>query len=364
MIRIPVAAPSRSYEVLLEIGLLARAGECLGSFLPHRRVFVVTVPPVRRRWGKALLQSLAATGVKAEILEMPDGELFKRLATLEKLAEKLVKTGADRSAILIALGGGVVGDVTGFLASVYMRGVDVIQIPTTVLAQVDAAVGGKTGVNLQSGKNLLGTFHQPRAVLVDPGVLATLPSREYRAGLYEAMKCGIIGDPGLFRIFEERRREILDREPAVLEKVIADSVRLKASVVSADERENGLRQVLNLGHTIGHALEAETRYKQLLHGEAVAWGMIAATHIALSTGKLDSVMAGRITSTILGFGQLPRLKCNSASVVKRLHSDKKTRHGVVYFILPREIGKVEIVNDVPEGIVRSAVDEIRKLASG
>jgi 3-dehydroquinate synthase len=364
MIRIPVAAPSRSYEVLLENGLLARAGECLGSFLPNRRVFVVTVPPVRRRWAKALLQSLSVAGVKAEILEMPDGERFKRLASLEKLAETLVKMGADRSAILIALGGGVVGDVTGFLASVYMRGVDVIQIPTTVQAQVDAAVGGKTGVNLQSGKNLLGTFHQPRAVLIDPGVLATLPSREYHAGLYEALKCGIIGDPGLFRRFEERRREILDREPAVIEKVIADSVRLKASVVSADERESGLRQVLNLGHTIGHALEAETRYKLLLHGEAVAWGMIAATHIALSMGKLNSVMAGRITSTIFGFGQLPRMNFNSANILKRLRSDKKTRHGVVHFILPREIGKVEIVNDVPEGIVRSAVGEIRKLASG
>lgn len=362
MIRIPVAVPSRPYDVLLENGLLAHAGECLGSFLPNRRVFVVTVSPVRRRWGKALLQALASTGVKAEILEMPDGERFKRLASLEKLAETLVKKGADRSTILIALGGGVVGDVTGFLGSIYMRGVDVIQIPTTVLAQVDAAIGGKTGVNLQSGKNLLGTFHQPRAVLVDPGVLATLPSREYRAGLYEALKCGIIGDPGLFRLFEERRREILDREPAVLEKVIADSVRLKASVVSADERESGLRQVLNLGHTIGHALEAETRYKQLLHGEAVAWGMIAATQIALSVGKLDSVVAGRITSTILGFGRLPRMKFNSAGVVKRLHSDKKTRHGVVHFILPREIGKVEIVNDVPEGIVRTAVDEIRKLS--
>jgi 3-dehydroquinate synthase len=302
--------------------------------------------------------------VKAEILEMRDGERFKRLASLEKLAEELLKMGADRSAILIALGGGVVGDVTGFLASIYMRGVDVIQIPTTVQAQVDAAVGGKTGVNLQSGKNLLGTFHQPRAVLIDPGVLATLPSREYQAGLYEALKCGIIGDPGLFRLFEERRREILDREPAVIEKVIADSVRLKASVVSADERESGLRQVLNLGHTIGHALEAETRYKLLLHGEAVALGMIAATHIALSIGKLNSVAAGRITSTILGFGQLPRMNFNSANILKRLRSDKKTRHGVVHFILPREIGKVEIVNDVPEGIVRSAVGEIRKLASG
>jgi 3-dehydroquinate synthase len=305
MISVPVATPSRSYEVLIGSGLLARAGECLGKFLENRRAFVVTVPPVRRRWAKVLLKSLAASGIETELLEMPDGERSKRLATLEKLAEKLVKQGADRGVTLIALGGGVVGDVTGFLASIYMRGVDVIQVPTTVLAQVDAAIGGKTGVNLVSGKNLLGTFHQPRVVLVDPAVLETLPSREYHAGLYESLKCGIIGDPGLFKLFEDRRREILDRDPVVVEKVIADSVRLKASVVSADEREGGLRQVLNLGHTIGHALEAETGYTQLLHGEAVAWGMIAATHIALSTGKLDSVTAGRISNAVLGFGRLP-----------------------------------------------------------
>jgi 3-dehydroquinate synthase len=363
MIRIPVATPSRSYEVLLGSGLLARAGENLGPIIEGRRVFVVTVAPVRRRWAKVLLRSLGELGAPANVLEMEDGERFKRLATLEKLAEKLVKLGADRGATLVALGGGVVCDVTGFLASVYMRGVDVVQVPTTVLAQVDAAIGGKTGVNLRSGKNLLGTFHQPRAVLVDPAVLGTLPSREYRAGLYEALKCGIIGDAGLFRLFEERRREILDRDPAVVEKVIADSVRLKASVVSADEREGGLRQVLNLGHTIGHALEAETRYKQLLHGEAVAWGMIAATHIALSTGKLDSVTAGRISSAVLGFGRLPGMKIQSAGVIRRLHSDKKTRQGVVHFILPREIGKVEIVGDVPAAVVRSAVEEVRRLAS-
>ena len=216
MIRIPVATPSRSYEVLLGSGLLARAGECLGKILGNRGVFVVSVPAVRRRWGKVLLKSLSESGTQADILEMADGERFKRLATLEKLAEKLVKLGADRSATLIALGGGVVCDVTGFLASVYMRGVDVIQVPTTVLAQVDAAIGGKTGVNLRAGKNLLGTFHQPRAVLVDPAVLTTLPSREYRAGLFEALKCGIIGDAGLFRLFEDRRREILDRDPAVV----------------------------------------------------------------------------------------------------------------------------------------------------
>jgi len=300
--------------------------------------------------------------VQAVALEMADGERLKRLATLEKLAESLVKLGADRSATLIALGGGVVCDVTGFLASVYMRGVDVIQIPTTVLAQVDAAIGGKTGVNLQSGKNLLGTFHQPRVVLIDPNVLTTLPSREYRAGLYEALKCGIIGNAGLFRLFEDRRREILDRDPSVVEKVIAESVRLKARVVSADEREGGLRQVLNFGHTIGHALEAETRYTQLLHGEAVAWGMIAATKIALSTGKLDSATAERISDAILGFGRLPRMKVQTTGVLKRLHSDKKTRQGVVHFVLPRQIGRVEIVSDVPAAAVRSAVEEIRKLS--
>src|SRR5580700_8452169 len=224
MISVPVATPSRSYEVLIGSGLLARAGECLSKMLENRRVFVVTVPPVRRRWAKVVQKSLSTSGIEAGLLEMPNGERSKRLATLEKLAEKLVKQGADRDITLIALGGGVVGDVTGFLASVYMRGVDVIQIPTTVLAQVDAAIGGKTAVNLVSGKNLLGTYHQPRAVLIDPQVLDTLPSREYCAGLYESLKCGIIGDPGLFKLFEDRRREILDRDPVLVERVIADSV--------------------------------------------------------------------------------------------------------------------------------------------
>src|SRR5271167_3054520 len=349
MISVPVSTPSRSYEVMIGSGLLARAGERLAKLLENRRAFVVTAAPVRRRWAKVLLKSLSSAKIEASVLEMPDGERAKRLTTLEKLAEKLVKEGADR-------------DITGFLASIYMRGVDVIQVPTTVLAQVDASIGGKTAVNLISGKNLLGTFHQPRVVLIDPTVLETLPSREYHAGLYESLKCGVIGDAGLFKLFEDRRGAILDRDPVVVEKVIADSVRLKASVVSADEREGGLRQVLNFGHTIGHALEAETRYTQLLHGEAVAWGMIAATHIALSTGKLDSVTAERITNSVLGFGRLPRMEFQTASILKRLRSDKKTRRGVVHFILPREIGKVEITTDVPEAVVRSAVDEIRKLA--
>jgi len=363
MIRVPVTTPSRSYEVLIGSGLLARAGECLGTHLANKKAFVVTVPPVQKRWGRVLLQSLKAAGMDAAVLEMPNGERAKRLATVEKLADTLVQKGADRDAALIAFGGGVVGDVTGFLAAVYMRGIDVLQVPTTVLAQVDASIGGKTGVNLVSGKNLLGAFHQPRVVLADTVVLNTLSPREYRAGLYESLKCGIVGDSGLFQLFEERHKEILNRDPQVVEKVIADSVRLKAQVVSADEREGGLRQVLNLGHTIGHALEAETGYKLLLHGEAVGWGLVAATYIALSSGKLDSVTAGRIMNAVLGLGELPRMNVKTANILKRLKFDKKTRQGVVHFVLPREIGKVEITSDVNEAVVRSAVEEIRKLAN-
>ena len=332
MIRIPVTTPSRSYEVLIGSGSLARAGESLGSLLAGRKAFIVTVPPVKKRWATVLVKSLTAAGLETTLLEMPDGERAKRLSTLEKLAEQLVKSGADRGATLIALGGGVVGDVTGFLASIYMRGVDVIQIPTTVLAQVDAAIGGKTGVNLVAGKNLLGTFHQPRAVLIDPAVLKTLPAREYRAGLYESLKCGIIGDAGLFQLFEERHKEILARDPAVVEKVIADSVRLKASVVSADEREGGLRQVLNLGHTVGHALEAETGYKVLLHGEAVGWGMVAATYIALSTGRLDSVTAGPDHERCAGAGRAAahEVQDGEHSETSAVRQEDSARSGAFY----------------------------------
>src|SRR6266550_2651306 len=293
MIRVTVAVEPCPYEAVIENALVERVGACLRELLlGNGRVFVITVPPVRRKWGKKLQASLTAAGFMAKLVEMRDGERFKQLSTVEELAEKLARLGAGRNSVLVAFGGGVVGDVTGLLASLYMRGVDVVQIPTTVLAQLDAAIGGKTGVNLKAGKNLLGTFHHPRVVLIDPLVLSTLPQREFRAGLYEALKCGIIGDVELFLRFEQNRDQILKRDPLELEWLIAASVKLKAEVVSADEREGGLRRVLNLGHTIGHALEAETGYGQLLHGEAVAWGMIAATHIARTVGRTDSVTAG------------------------------------------------------------------------
>src|SRR5438874_849317 len=325
MTRVTIAVSPRPYEAWIENGLLTRAGKTLREILSGRRqqLFVVTVPPVRRKWSKKLISSLSVAGFDPKLVEMPDGERHKKLATIEYLAEKLTRLGADRESVIIAFGGGVVGDVAGLLASLYMRGVDVIQVPTTVLAQVDASIGGKTAVNLPAGKNLLGTFHQPRAVLIDPAVLSTLPEREFRSGLYEALKCGVIGNAELFHQFDQNKDKILKRDPAVLEWVIAESVKLKASVVSADEKENGLRRVLNFGHTIGHALEAETGYRGLLHGEAVAWGMVAATRIAADVGKLQAEQADRISLATRELGKLPKLEVRARNIARRLQSDKK-----------------------------------------
>jgi 3-dehydroquinate synthase len=365
MIRIPISVQLHPYEAVVESGLLERAGTYLREFFPGRkRCFAVTVPPVRKKWGKKLMASLAAAGWDAKIVEMRDGERHKTLATVEELAEKLIKAGADRDALILAVGGGVVGDVAAFLASIYMRGVEVVQVPTTVLAQVDASIGGKTGVNLKAGKNLLGTFHQPRLVLIDPRVLKTLPEREFRSGLYEALKCGVIGKSQLFERMERQRGRILQRDPVELEWLIIESVKLKAEVVSADEREGGLRRVLNFGHTIGHALEAETKYRHFLHGEAIAWGMIAASRIAVVMGKTGEATGQRIAEGVLGLGPLPEVRVEAKNIVRLLQADKKTKNGVVHFILPSEIGKVEVVNNVPADVVAEAVADLREISQG
>jgi 3-dehydroquinate synthase len=375
MSRVTIALPPRPYDAVIENGILQRSGEALRDLFnvifnlaagdspaKHRSLFVVTVPPVRRKWGKKLLGSLSAAGFTAKIVEMPNGERHKKLATVEKLCEQLSRLGADRNSVIIAFGGGVVGDVAGLVAALYMRGVDLVQIPTTVLAQVDASIGGKTGVNLRAGKNLVGTFHHPSVVLIDPAVLSTLPEREFRAGLYEALKCGVIGKPELFRALENVDIKKLRRDPVKLEWIIAESVRLKAEVVSSDERENGLRRVLNLGHTIGHALEAQTGYRHFLHGEAVAWGMIASAKIASAMDLIEGAGASRITDATRALGPLPKVQSRSRDILRLLKSDKKTRNGIVHFVLPREIGKVEIANDVPDQVVIEAVDELRRLS--
>ena len=363
LIRVNIEAKSQQYEALIEQGVLRSAGVYVRELLPNsKRFFTVTVSPVRRLFGKELQRSFESAGLEHHFIEMPDGERKKNLGTIEDLGTKLVKLGADRSSALIALGGGVVGDVVGFLASIYMRGIHFVQIPTTFLAQVDSSVGGKTGVNLAVGKNLLGTFRQPQLVLTDPEVLVTLPEREYRSGLYEALKYGIIRNPRIFEFMENNRDRILKRDPDTLEWLIAECVRVKASVVSEDEKDFGVRRILNLGHTIGHALEAETRYTHFLHGEAVAWGIVAASMISVGMQKTDSATAQRIISAILAYAPLPRVDVRSKSVAKRIGKDKKTIDNKVHFILPVEIGRVEIESDVPERAVIQSIEELRYLS--
>jgi 3-dehydroquinate synthase len=360
-VEIPVA--SRPYTALIEGGLLGRVGELLRERLPDRtRYYVITAPPVWKHWGEVLSESLKRAELPHAVLEMPDGERAKTMSTVSDLASKMVRKGADRHSVVLAFGGGVVGDVGGFLASIYMRGIDVVQVPTTLLAQVDASIGGKTGVDTSDGKNLLGTFHQPRAAFMDPAVLATLPEREYRAGLYEVLKCGVIRNPDIFAFLEQKHAEILQRDPATLEWLIAEAVKVKAEVVGADEREDGLRRILNFGHTVGHALEAETGFKHFLHGEAVAWGMVAAAMISAALQKTDSETARRIMSAVLSLAPLPRVELRGRKVVRRLLHDKKTLNGVVHFVLPVEVGKVEIVSDVPEVAVVQAIEELRYLS--
>lgn len=343
--------------------MLRSAAAALDDVIPpDARVFALTAAPVRKHWANTLQKSFRQAGRKIDIVVMSDGERAKKLSEVERLARKLINIGADRQSVLLALGGGVVGDVSAFLASIFMRGIPVVQIPTTLLAQVDSAIGGKTGVNLRAGKNLLGTFHQPLAVLADPDVLTTLPEREYRSGLFEAMKYGVISNPQIFEIMQSQRDALLRRDGALLETLIAECIRVKAKVVSADERESGERRFLNFGHTIGHALEAETNYRKLLHGEAVAWGMIAASLIGEAMQVTDAATAERITALVRNYGRLPRVDVDAKRILQRLQSDKKTVGGVPHFVLARGIGTVEVVNNVSPQCVTEAVEEVNRLS--
>jgi 3-dehydroquinate synthase len=318
-------------------------------------VFVLTSPAIWALWGKKFLGAFSKEK-QPTVLFLPVGERYKRLAELEKLADQLARAGADRSSLLIAFGGGIVGDAAGFLAAIYMRGIDYIQVPTTFLAQVDSSVGGKTGVNLAAGKNLIGSFHHPRAVFADSDVLQSLPDRELRAGLMESVKAGIIRDPALFRFMEKNHDALLARDPAALEKVIVASIRMKADVVALDERESGLRMILNYGHTLGHAIEAATGFRALLHGEAVAWGMLAALQIALARNTVAPDQAERIEKTILAYGPLPPFRATPAKLLDAAGRDKKNRAGTRRFILPNGIGNAIVVEDVTEPELEAAID--------
>lgn len=347
-----VETGQQTYVNVVERGILRR----ISRFIPKScgKLFVITTEDVWRLQRDAFQHGLSSF----HVLFFPGGEANKRLVAVEQLAEELLKLHADRTSIVIGFGGGIVTDVAGFLAAIFMRGIPVLQIPTTLLAQVDAAIGGKTGVNLVSGKNLIGSFHQPLAVLIDPEVLSTLPAREYRAGLFEVIKCGIIRDAVLFELLETRAEEVLAMRSDVVDQLIAAAVRIKAEVVSADEREGNLRRILNFGHTVGHAIEAETGYVQFLHGEAIAWGMLAATRLSEILGLLASDAANRIRRTVCRYGPLPPVKdIDISHLIARLANDKKTLQGKIHFVLPTRIGDVSIVPEIETAVIRRAIVE-------
>jgi 3-dehydroquinate synthase len=341
-----ISTPQGNYSAVVERGLLQSAARYIPA--GKGKIFVVTTDDVWKFVGRQLTEGLA--GRAFERILLPGGEEHKRLAPLEQAAEDMVRLGGDRSSMVLAVGGGIVTDMGGFLAAIFMRGIPVIQIPTTLLAQVDAAIGGKTGTNLVSGKNLIGSFHQPLAVLIDPSVLDTLPEREYRAGLYEVIKHGIIRSPALFQLFEQRREDVLSMQTDAVDQMIIESVRIKADVVSSDERESDVRKILNFGHTFGHTLEAETGYKRFLHGEAVAWGMKAAVWLGNMRKMIDDPVRDRMLACIDAYGPIPSVDGISAvNLHARLAADKKTVQSKVHFVLPTRIGEVIVVNDVPSG---------------
>jgi 3-dehydroquinate synthase len=354
-----VRTPTARYPVWIGDGLLAAAGRLLKRLQPRLQcIFVVSSPRVWRLWGETFERSCRHAALGCQVLLMDDREAAKRLATVERLADELLRRGADRGAVVAALGGGVVGDVTGFLAASYMRGVDYVQIPTTLVAQVDSAVGGKTGVNLRRGKNLLGAFHHPRAVLSDPRTLGTLPGRDFRAGLYEILKCGVVGDARLFRFLERNLPAVRAREPRAVAAAVASAVRVKAAIVAEDERETGRRRLLNFGHTFGHAFEVLAGYR-LRHGEAVGWGMRAATRLAERMRFLPSRDANRILALVAAVGRLPSLpRARPARVYAQLYADKKKRAGALHFVLPTGIGRAAIASGVPRADILAVLRSV------
>jgi len=357
--QIPVSLGPRSYCILVGAGALAQVGPEVKKLKPGRKVALVSDAAIMRLHGETVAGSLSKAGFEVTAILVPEGEQAKTLEVARAGWDRLVDAGFDRTATVVALGGGAVGDVAGFVAATYMRGMNLVQVPTTLLAQVDASIGGKTAIDHPRAKNLIGAFHQPRAVIVDPAVLTTLPEREFRSGLAEGIKHGIVLDAAYFRDLEEHLPDVLRRDLATLERVVAGSCRIKASVVERDEQEAELRAVLNYGHTIGHALEAVTGYKRWAHGEAVSLGIVAAARLAEKLGLASAATTGRQTRLleaaglpVSGTGVVPN------AVVEALARDKKARDGRVPFVLAPEIGSFRLVFDVPQSAVLEVLDSL------
>src|SRR6185295_217286 len=352
-VRIDVPTPSRAYSITIGDGVLDRVGRALDDLQAPARRFIVSSPLVWRFHGEQIARAVHAP----DPILVPDGERYKQLATVSRIYDALVRVNADRASTLITFGGGVIGDMAGFAAATYLRGIALVHVPTTLLAQVDSAIGGKVGVNHPLGKNLIGSFYQPLAVVIDPLVLGTLARREFRAGLYEVIKYGMTSSRPLFDRVAAERKAIFARAPEALTAIIADSCRIKAAVVSADEREAGPRRILNFGHTAGHAIEAVTKYRRFRHGEAVAYGMLVAAELAGARGALARQDQAALADLIASLGPLPPIADVAASeMLDSMKHDKKVVAGQLHFVLPTAVGTTAIVADVTVKEMKAALE--------
>jgi 3-dehydroquinate synthase len=358
MQKIRLELGDRSYDISIGSNILDGIGDRLNSLGLSPRVAIVSNPTVFSLYGERVSGSIRKEGFDPVAVIIPDGEEYKDLVRLNQIYDELLAHGLDRSSALIALGGGVIGDMTGFAASTYMRGVSCIQVPTTLLAQVDSSVGGKTGVNHKLGKNMIGTFWQPKLVWIDVETLKTLPGREIRAGLAEVIKYGVIYDAELFDFLEAGRDKVLGLDDAALTYIIKRSCEIKADVVSKDERESGMRVILNYGHTIGHAIETVTGYTRFLHGEAVAIGMCLEARLSQMLNHLDEDQVFRIKALTDSYGlpsEIPE-DVDLSGIFSSMRLDKKAVAGELKFVLPEKVGRVRI----QKGITEKAVRELLK----
>ena len=333
---------SASYPVFVGRNILGRTGKLLH---PRGRVFVITSDALKSRFGTKIASSFEPA---ADIITMHEGESHKTMATAEQVVAQLLEKGAKRDSMAVVAGGGMIGDTAGFAASIFLRGIDLVHVPTTLLAQVDSSLGGKLAVNHAKGKNLIGSFFPPRAVISDTSVLTTLSDRELLSGIYEALKGGIIGDPSLFELFESSRGLLVARESATIDTMVKKAIQVKAAIVSADEKESDVRRLLNYGHTIGHGIEAAMHYQGITHGEAVAWGMIGANAIATKRGLLPRADAERIEQAIREYEPSPLPKLDRKQILAATEHDKKNTGTKRVMVFPRGIGDCVVVDDVTE----------------
>jgi 3-dehydroquinate synthase len=360
---IPVQLPQHTYEIAIAPASLDQLGNWLHPLQLGKKVLLVSNPAVYQRYGETAITSLTNAGFQTSHCILPAGERYKTLASIQKIYNVALEQRLERSSTIIALGGGVIGDMTGFAAATWLRGIHFVQVPTSLLAMVDAAIGGKTGVNHPNGKNLIGAFYQPRLVLIDPQVLQTLPAREFRAGMAEVIKYGVIWDAELFDQLEQAPRldQLRYLTPELLQTILTRSCQAKAHVVSQDEKEAGLRAILNYGHTIGHALESLTGYRTVNHGEAVAIGMVAAGQIAVELELWDQTSSDRQLHLIQKTGLPTRLPdgIDIEAILTALQTDKKVQAGQVRFILPTRIGEAIVTDQVTGAIVRQVLKQLQ-----